>query len=58
MLGFTYIEIPELLDTQEESGDEFRSEEGGPLGECTGTVTECGEHGNRKKMNAEDKKTR
>ena len=58
MRRFTSIEIPELLDAQEESGDEFRSEEGGPLGECTGTVTESGEHGNRKKMNTEDKKIR
>ena len=55
MLGFIIIEIPELLDAQEESGDEFRSEEGGPPGECAGTVTESGEHGNRKKTNAEDK---
>ena len=28
MRGFRIIEIPELLDAQEESGDEFRSEEG------------------------------
>ena len=58
MPRFIIIEISELLDTQEESEDELRSEEGGPLGECTGTVTECGEHGNRKKINAEDKKIR
>ena len=58
MTGFIIIEIPELLDAQEESGDEFRSEEGGPPGECAGTVTESGEHGNRKKTNAEDKKIR
>ena len=58
MLGFTSIEIPELLDAQEESGDEFRSKEGGPPGECAGTVTESGEHGNRKKTNAKDKKNR
>ena len=55
---FIIIEIPELLDAQEESGDEFHSEEGGPPGECAGTVTESGEHGNRKKTNAEDKKIR
>ena len=54
----TSIEIPELLDAQEESGDELRSAEEGPAGECTGTVTESGEHGNRKKTNAEDKKIR
>ena len=58
MRRFRIIEIPELLDAQEESEDEFRTEEGGPLGECTGTVTESGEHGNRKKTNAEDKKIR
>ena len=58
MTGFKIIEIPELLDAQEESGDEFHSAEGGPLGECAGTVTESGEHGNRKKTNAEDKKNR
>ena len=58
MTGFRIIEIPELLDAQEESGDELRSAEGGPPGECTGTVTESGEHGNRKKTNAEDKKIR
>ena len=36
----------------------LRVEDEGPLtlGGCTGTVTECGEHGNRKKMNPEDKK--
>ena len=58
MTGLRIIEIPELLDAQEESGDELRSAEGGPPGECTGTVTESGEHGNRKKTNAEDKKIR
>ena len=58
MPGFIIIEISELLDTQEESEDLLRVEEEGPLGERTGTVTECGEHGNRKKMNTEDKKTR
>ena len=58
MRRFTSIEIPELLDAQEESGDELRSAEEGPAGECTGTVTESGEHGNRKKTNAEDKKNR
>ena len=58
MAGFIIIEISELLDTQEESEDELRSEEGGPPGECTGTVTESGEHGNRKTMNTEDKKIR
>jgi len=51
-------EIPELLDAQEESGDELRSGEEAPAGECAGTVTESGEHGNRKKTNAEDKKIR
>ena len=56
MTGFIIIEIPELLDAQEESGDELRSAEEGPGGECAGTVTESGEHGNRKKTNAEDKK--
>ena len=58
MARFTSIEIPELLDAQEESGDELRSAEEGPAGESTGTVTESGEHGNRKKTNAEDKKFR
>ena len=51
-----FIEKSKLLDTQEESGVVLRVEEGGPLEERTGTVTECGEHGNRKKMNPEDKK--
>ena len=58
MTGFIIIEIPELLDAQEESGDELRSAEEEPAGECAGTVTESGEHGNRKKTNAEDKKIR
>ena len=58
MRRFRIIEIPELLDAQEESGDELRSAEAGPAGECTGTVTESGEHGNLKKTNAEDKKIR
>ena len=58
MRGLRIIEIPELLDAQEESGDELRSAEEGPAGECAGTVTESGEHGNRKKTNAEDKKIR
>ena len=53
-----FIEKSKLLDTQEESGVVLRVEEGGPLEERTGTVTECGEHGNRKKMNPEDKKIR
>ena len=52
------LEKTELLDTQEESGVVLRVEDEGPLEECTGTVTECGEHGNRKKMNPEDKKNR
>ena len=56
MRRFRIIEIPELLDAQEESGDELRSGEGAPAGECAGTVTESGEHGNRKKTNAKDKK--
>ena len=58
MRRFRIIEIPELLDAQEESGDELRSAEGGPAGEYAGTVTESGEHGNLKKTNAEDKKNR
>ena len=58
MTGFIIIEIPELLDAQEESGDELRSGEEALAGECAGTVTESGEHGNRKKTNAEDKKIR
>ena len=58
MRGLRISEIPELLDAQEESGDELRSGEGEPAGECAGTVTESGEHGNRKKTNAEDKKIR
>ena len=41
--GFIIIEISELLDAQEESGDELRSAEEGPAGECTGIVTESGE---------------
>ena len=53
-----FIEKSKLLDTQEESGVVLRVEEGGPLEERTGTVTECGEHGNRKKINPEDKKIR
>ena len=56
MTGLRISEIPELLDAQEESGDELRSGEGEPAGECAGTVTESGERGNRKKPNAEDKK--
>ena len=51
-----FIEKSKLLDTQEEFGVVLRVEEEGPLEERTGTVTECGEHGNRKKMNPEDKK--
>ena len=58
MPGSIILEKTELLDTQEESGVVLHVEEGGPLEECTWTVTECGEHGNRKKMNPEDKKTR
>ena len=52
------LEKTELLDTQEESGVVLHVEEEGPLEERTGTATECGEHGNRKKMNPEDKKNR
>ena len=51
MTRFIILEKPKLLDTQEESEDHVRVEDEGPL-------TECGEHGNRKKTNAEDKKTR
>ena len=58
MPRFRIIEIPELLDAKEESGDELRSGEEAPSGECAGTVTESGERGNRKKTNAEDKKMR
>ena len=58
MRRFIIIEIPELLDAQEESGEELCSAEEAPAGECAGTVTESGEHGNRKKTNAEDKKIR
>ena len=58
MTRFIIIEIPELLDAQQESGDELRIGEGEPPGECAGTVTESGEHGNPKKTNAEDKKIR
>ena len=53
-----FIEKSKLLDTQEESGVVLDVEEEGPLEERTGTVTECGEHGDRKKMNPEDKKIR
>ena len=53
-----FIEKSKLLDTQEESEDLLRVEDEGPLGERTGTVTECGEHGNRKKIIPEDKKPR
>ena len=53
-----FIEKSKLLDTQEESGVVLRVEDEVPLGGCTGTVTECGEHGNQKKMNPEDKKIR
>ena len=56
MPGLLFIEKSKLLDTQEESGVVLHVEEGGPLEERTGTVTECGEHGNRKKMNPRDKK--
>ena len=58
MPGSIILEKTELLDTQEESGVVLHVEEEGPLEERTGTVTECGEHGNRKKMNPEDKKNR
>ena len=58
MARLRFIEKSKLLDTQEESGVVLRVEEEGPLEERTGTVTECGEHGNRKKMNPEDKKIR
>ena len=58
MPRFIIIEIPELLDAQEESGDELHRAEEAPAGECAGTVTESGEHGNPKKTNAEDKKNR
>ena len=58
MTRFIIIAIPELLDAQEESGEELRSAGEAPAGECAGTVTESGEHGNRKKTNAEDKKIR
>ena len=53
-----FIEKSKLLDTQEESGVVLHVEEEGPLEERTGTATECGEHGNRKKINTEDKKIR
>ena len=56
MRPFAILEKSKLLDTQEESEDLLRVEDEGPLEECTGTVTECREHGNRKKMNPEDKK--
>ena len=36
MTGFRIIEIPELLDAQEESGDELRSAEEGPQGNAQG----------------------
>ena len=58
MARLRFIEKSKLLDTQEESGVVLHVEEEGPLEEYTGTVTECGEHGNRKKMNPEDKKNR
>ena len=46
-------EILEWLDTQKESEGELRSGDRGHIGECTGTVAEVGECGNRKKMNSE-----
>ena len=58
MARLLFIEKTKLLDTQEDSEDLLCRKERGPLGERTGTVTECVEHGNRKKMNPEDKKTR
>ena len=53
MEGFENHEISELLDAQKESEGELRSGDRGHLGECTGTVAEVGECGNRKKMHSE-----
>ena len=58
MRRFIIIEISEVLNTQEELEENFHSRDREHKGECTGTVTESGEHGNRKKTNAEDKKIR
>ena len=55
---FKNHEISELLDAQKESEGELRSGDRGHLGECTGTVAEVGEYGNRKKMNSEYEKIR
>ena len=53
MERFENHEILELLDTQKESEGELRSGDKGHVGECTGTVAEVGECGNRKKMHSE-----
>ena len=53
MAGFGNHEISKLLDTQKESEEEPRSGDRGHVGECTGTVAEVGECGNRKKMPSE-----
>ena len=53
MTGFENHEILDLLDTQKESEEELRSGDRGHVGECTGTVAEVGECGNRKKMHSE-----
>ena len=50
---FKNHEISELLDAQKESEGELWSGDRGHLGECTGTVAEVGECGNRKKMHSE-----
>ena len=48
----------ELLNTQKELEENFHSGDRGHKGEYAETVTEVGGHGNRKKMNPEDKKIR
>ena len=58
MRPFGFHVIPELLDTQEESAKALYDEHRGHPGEGTETMPELGEHGNRKKMNTEQEKTR
>ena len=58
MTPFGFHVIPELLDTQEESAKALYDEHRGHPGGGTETMPELGEHGNRKKMNTEQEKTR
>ena len=55
---FKNHEISELLEAQKKSEGELWSGDRGHIGECTGTIAEVGEYGNRKKMNSEYEKIR